>query len=59
MQGLTLDQQIEVINLRVERRKLLAIEPNNEHERKTNYKDRLRLSARLFHLTRNPIYIHF
>jgi hypothetical protein len=56
---LTLDQQIEVINLRVERRQLLAEEPPDDTGMKLNLKKRLIVSGRLFELTRNPIYIHF
>jgi hypothetical protein len=56
---LTLDQQIEVINLRVKRRKLLAEETKTERGTKTNLHRRIRVSAKLFELTRNPIYIHF
>ena len=59
MVELTLNQQIEVVTLRVQRRQLLSEEPNTELERKQNLKKRLKLSARLFQLTRNPIYIHF
>jgi hypothetical protein len=59
MEELTLDQQIEVINLRVERRQLLAEEPSDDTGMKSNIKKRLTVSGRLFELTRNPIYIHF
>jgi hypothetical protein len=59
MVELTLNQQIEVVTLRVQRRQLLSEEPNTELGRKQNLKKRLKLSARLFQLTRNPIYIHF
>jgi hypothetical protein len=59
MEELTLDQQIEVINLRVERRQLLAEEPSDDTGMKSNLKKRLTVSGRLFELTRNPIYIHF
>jgi hypothetical protein len=59
MEELTLDQQIEVINLRVERRQLLAEEPSDDTGMKLNLKKRLTVSGRLFELTRNPIYIHF
>jgi len=59
MEELTLDQQIEVINLRVERRQLLAEEPLDDTGMKLNLKKRLTVSGRLFELTRNPIYIHF
>jgi hypothetical protein len=59
MEELTLEQQIEVINLRVERRQLLAEEPSDDTGMKLNLKKRLTVSGRLFELTRNPIYIHF
>ncbi len=59
MEELTLDQQIEVINLRVERRRLLAEESTDDSGMKSNLKKRLCVSGRLFELTRNPIYIHF
>jgi hypothetical protein len=59
MEELTLDQQIEVINLRVERRQLLAEEPSDDTGMKLNLKKRLIVSGKLFELTRNPIYIHF
>jgi hypothetical protein len=59
MEELTLDQQIEVINLRVERRRLLSEEPSDDTGMKSNLKKRLTVSGRLFELTRNPIYIHF
>jgi len=53
MEELTLDQQIEVINLRVERRQLLAEEPSDDTGMKSNLKKRLTVSGRLFELTRN------
>lgn len=56
---LTLEQEIEVIALRVQRRKLLAEESNTDSGMKSNLKKRLCVSGRLFELTRNPIYIHF
>ncbi len=56
---LTLEQEIEVINLRVERRRLLSEEPSDDTGMKSNLKKRLTVSGRLFELTRNPIYIHF
>ena len=56
---LTLEQEIEVIALRVQRRKLLAEESNTDSGMKSNLKRRLAISSRLFQLTRNPIYIHF
>ncbi len=36
MEELTLDQQIEVINLRVERRRLLSEEPSDDTGMKSN-----------------------
>jgi hypothetical protein len=59
MKELTLEQQIEVVALRVERRQLLAEEPLDDTGMKLNLKKRLTVSGRLFELTRNPIYIHF
>ena len=59
MEELTLEQQIEVIALRVQRRRLLAEEPTDDPGMKSNLKRRLCVSGRLFELTRNPIYIHF
>jgi hypothetical protein len=56
---LTLEQAIEVVNLRVERRRLLAEESTNDSALKLNLKRRLATSEKLFKLTRNPIYIHF
>ena len=56
---LTLEQAIEVVNLRVERRRLLAEESTNDSALKLNLKRRLATSAKLFKLTSNPIYIHF
>jgi hypothetical protein len=59
MEELTLEQEIEVIALRVKRRKLLSEEPSTDSGMKSNLKKRLTVSGRLFELTRNPIYIHF
>jgi hypothetical protein len=59
MEELTLEQEIEVIALRVKRRKLLSEEPSTDTGMKSNLKKRLAVSGRLFELTRNPIYIHF
>lgn len=57
--GLTFEQEVEVISLRVERRRLLAEESANDSALKLNLKKRLATSGKLFELTRNPIYIHF
>jgi hypothetical protein len=59
MEELTLEQEIEVIALRVQRRELLSEEPSDDTGMKLNLKKRLIISGRLFELTRNPIYIHF
>jgi hypothetical protein len=59
MEELTLEQEIEVIALRVKRRQLLSEEPSTDTGMKSNLKKRLTVSGRLFELTRNPIYIHF
>jgi hypothetical protein len=59
MEELTLEQEIEVIALRVQRRELLSEEPLDDTGMKLNLKKRLIVSGRLFELTRNPIYIHF
>jgi len=59
MEELTLEQEIEVIALRVKRRKLLSEEPSTDSGMKSNLRKRLIVSGRLFELTRNPIYIHF
>jgi hypothetical protein len=54
-----IDREIEIVTLRVKRRELLLKPCNNEPESKANLKQRLKTSARLFSLTKNPIYIHF
>jgi hypothetical protein len=59
MEELTLEQEIEVIALRVKRRQLLSEELSTDSGMKSNLKKRLTVSGRLFELTRNPIYIHF
>jgi hypothetical protein len=59
MRELTLDQEIEVVQLRVKRRQLLLEKTITDTERKFNQMKRRNVSNRLFVLTRNPIYIHF
>lgn len=54
-----IDREIEIVQLRVERRKLLLKPCSNDEESKINLKKRKRVSTRLFSLTKNPIYIHF
>lgn len=54
-----IDREIEIVELRVKRRNLLLKECNTDQESKKNLKQRLKISARLFSLTNNPIYIHF
>ena len=53
------DQELEIIKLRVERRNLLLKECNTLDESRINRKRRMQASAKLFSLTKNPIYIHF
>ncbi len=59
MRELTLDQEIEVVQLRVKRRQLLLEKTITDTEKKFNQMKRRNVSNRLFELTRNPIYIHF
>lgn len=59
MRELTIDELIEVVKLRVKRRKLLFEEPKTINERRMNQAKRVRVNAKLFQLTRNPIYINF
>ena len=54
-----IDREIEIVQLRVQRRKLLLKKCNNDDESKINLKKRKIVSGRLFSLTKNPIYIHF
>jgi hypothetical protein len=54
-----IDREIEIVELRVKRRNLLLKECTTESQSKVNLKNRQRVSARLFSLTKNPIYIHF
>ena len=54
-----IDREVEIVQLRVERRKLLLKKCNNDDESKINLKKRKIVSGRLFSLTKNPIYIHF
>lgn len=54
-----IDRSIKITELRVQRRKLLLKKCSNDDESKINLKKRKRISAQLFSLTKNPIYIHF
>lgn len=54
-----IDRSIKITELRVQRRKLLLKKCSNDDESKINLKKRKRVSAQLFSLTKNPIYIHF
>jgi hypothetical protein len=54
-----IDREIEIVELRVKRRNLLLKECTTDSQSKTNLKARQRVSAKLFDLTNNPIYIHF
>ena len=54
-----IDQEIEIIKLRVKRRELLLKECTTTKESNLNHKQRLKVSSKLFSLTKNPIYINF
>lgn len=54
-----IDQEIEIIKLRVKRRELLLKECTTTKESNLNLKQRLKVSSKLFSLTKNPIYINF
>jgi hypothetical protein len=54
-----IDREIEIVQLRVRRRELLLKKCSNDDESKINLKKRKVISAQLFSLTKNPIYIHF
>ena len=54
-----IDREIEIIKLRVKRRELLLKECTTTKESNLNLKQRLKVSGKLFSLTKNPIYIHF
>lgn len=54
-----IDREIEIVQLRIERRNLLLKPCKNDEESKVNLKKRKVISGRLYNLTKNPIYIHF
>ena len=54
-----IDREIEIVQLRVKRRELLLKPCSTDMESKLNLKKRKIVSAKLFSLTNNPIYIHF
>jgi hypothetical protein len=54
-----IDREIEIIKLRVKRRELLLKECTTTKESNLNLKQRLKVSGKLFSLTKNPIYINF
>lgn len=54
-----IDREIEIVQLRVKRRNLLLKPCSNDKESKLNLNKRKRVSAKLFSLTNNPIYINF
>lgn len=54
-----IDREIEIVELRVKRRNLLLKPCSTDMESKLNLKKRKIVSAKLFSLTNNPIYIHF
>lgn len=56
---INIDREIEIIKLRVKRREFLLKKCNNDEESKINLRKRKNFSAKLFSLTKNPIYIHF
>lgn len=54
-----IDREIEIVQLRVKRRELLLKECTTTKESNLNLKQRLKVSSKLFSLTKNPIYINF
>ena len=54
-----IDREIEIVQLRVKRRELLLKKCSTPTEANLNHKERLKVSSKLFSLTKNPIYIHF
>jgi len=54
-----IDREIEIVELRVKRRELLLKKCSTPLESNLNHKHRLKVSRRLFSLTKNSIYIHF
>ena len=54
-----IDREIEIVQLRVKRRELLLKKCSTDDESKINLKKRKKVSAQLFSLTKNPIYINF
>jgi len=56
---INIDREIEIVQLRVQRRNLLLKKCSTPSESNVNQKERLKVSSRLFSLTKNPIYIHF